>query len=313
MESLTNELKDLGASSTVELAKSVFACATNDQEVSQKSDSRRSSIRSSIRGFSVASQFKLSLQALVEDLERTQPHYVRCIKPNLRKAPNSFAAGDILKQLRYSGMMEAIRIRREGYALREDHQSFYNRFSVLLGPADTEGEAGIEQLVSVLSKRLKVTDADWQIGHSKIFLRRELSDKLERLAALRVHMAARTVGRFGQFVLHRRLSKLFVAWARFRLVMLKKYKRERAATRIASFHRSRMEVQRYKADRKCVITVQSLQRRRVATQVARKIRDPYCDMTYEDIKELFKIKKAELDDAVNSKDFKTAAKLEAQM
>lgn len=309
MESLTNELKDLGASSTVELAKSVFACASNDQDVSQKNDNRRSSIR----GFSVASQFKLSLQALVEDLERTQPHYVRCIKPNLRKAPNSFAAGDILKQLRYSGMMEAIRIRREGYALREDHQSFYNRFSVLLGPAEIEGEAGIEQLVSVLSKRLNVTDADWQIGHSKIFLRRELSDKLERLAALRVHTAARTVGRFGKYVLHRRLAKLFVAWARFRLMMLKKYRRERAATKIASFQRSRKELQRYKRDRKSVITVQSLQRRRVAIQTVRKIRDPYCDMTYQEIKELLQTKKIKLDEAVNRKDFKTAATLEAKM
>eukprot|EP00526_Cylindrotheca_closterium_P028713 CAMPEP_0113623274 /NCGR_PEP_ID=MMETSP0017_2-20120614/11965_1 /TAXON_ID=2856 /ORGANISM="Cylindrotheca closterium" /LENGTH=1666 /DNA_ID=CAMNT_0000533203 /DNA_START=23 /DNA_END=5020 /DNA_ORIENTATION=+ /assembly_acc=CAM_ASM_000147 len=309
MESLTNELKDLGASSTVELAKSVFSCATSDQEVTQKNDTRRSSIR----GFSVASQFKLSLQALVEDLERTQPHYIRCIKPNLRKAPNSFAAGDILKQLRYSGMMEAIRIRREGYALREDHQSFYNRFSVLLGPAEIEGEAGIEQLVNVLSKRLNVTDADWQIGHSKIFLRHDLSDKLERLAALRVHTAARTISRFGKFVLHRRLSKLLVAWARFRLVMLKKYKRVRAATKIASFHRSRMEVQRYRADRKSVITVQSLQRRRVAIQRARKIRDPYCDMTYQDIKDLLETEKPKLDEAVNAKDFKKAAKLEAKI
>ena len=42
------------------------------------------------------------------------------------KTANYFSAGEVLKQLRYSGMMEAIRIRREGYALREDHLSFDN-------------------------------------------------------------------------------------------------------------------------------------------------------------------------------------------
>jgi myosin heavy subunit len=309
MESLSNELKDLGNSSTIELAKAVYACDTSDQDLSQKSECRRSSIR----GFSIASQFQLSLHSLVEDLERTQPHYIRCIKPNLRKLPNSFAAGDILKQLRYSGMMEAIRIRREGYALREDHQSFYNRFFVLLGPSDMDGEAGIEQLVRVLSQRLSVTDADWQIGHSKIFLRRQLSDKLERLAKLRVHMAARTVGRFGKFIMHRRLSGLLVAWTRFRLVMLKKYQRERASTKIASWHRATKEAKAYKSTRAAIITVQSLQRKRVAVGVVRKMRDPFCDMTYRDLKELLKAEKERMKEAVNSKDFRAAAAIEAKM
>lgn len=132
MESLSNELKELGDSSTIRLARDVYGQASTDDDASQQASNRRSSIR----GFSVASQFKLSLQSLVEDLEKTQPHYIRCIKPNLKKAFNQFSAGEVLKQLRYSGMMEAIRIRREGYALREPHQSFYNRFSVLLSPDD---------------------------------------------------------------------------------------------------------------------------------------------------------------------------------
>ena len=67
--------------------------------------------------------------------------------------------------------MEAIRIRREGYALREDHLSFFNRFSVLLSTEELGGDGGIGQLVQVISKRLKVTDVDWLIGHSKIFIR----------------------------------------------------------------------------------------------------------------------------------------------
>jgi myosin heavy subunit len=210
-------------------------------------------------------------------------------------------------------MMEAIRIRREGYALREDHQSFYNRFSVLLSPSDMEGEAGIEQLVRVLSQRLNVTDADWQIGHSKIFLRRELSDKLERLAELRVHSAARTIGRFGKLVLYRRLSALLVAWVRFRLVMLEKYRREGAATKIASFFRMKKVLKVYTCMRASVITIQSLQRKRAAVVTVHKLYDPYFGMTYKDLKELLKSEKARMEEAIDSKDFRVAANTEAQM
>lgn len=306
MESLSNELKDLGITSKFEMAKAVYACATNGQEALQKGDARRSSIR----GFSVASQFKLSLQALVADLEMTQPHYIRCIKPNPSKAQNSFVAGDVLKQLRYSGMMEAIRIRREGYALREDHQSFYDRFSVLLG---SEIGGGIEQLVNVLSKRLNVTDADWQIGHTKIFLRRELSEKLERLAKLRVHAAARTVGRFGKFVAHRRLSALLVTWARFRLIMLEKYRREKAATKIASFYRMGKELRAFNTIRAAVIKIQSFNRRVQALVFVRTLLDPFHGLTFKDLKKKLRSEKARLEKAVASRDFRVAADIEIQM
>ena len=57
----------------------------------------------------------------------------------------------MLRQLRYAGMMEAIRIRREGYSHREAHESFYNRFSILLGSKELEDGEGIAHLVTVLS------------------------------------------------------------------------------------------------------------------------------------------------------------------
>jgi myosin-7 len=307
MESLSNELRDLGATSTIAVARDVFS-ATKTNE-----DARTLSKRSSIRGFSVSSQFKQSLQSLMDDLETTQPHYIRCIKPNLSKAQNAFTAGEVLKQLRYSGMMEAIRIRREGYALREDHQSFFNRFSVLLGADDVEGEVGIEQLVSVLSKRLNVTDADWQIGHSKIFLRRELSDKLERLAKLRVHRAARTIGRFGQATAHRRASTLLLAWVRFRLVMIKKYRSERASSKIASTYRMYSRQRSYKVQKKAAVTIQSQQRRLRAIHITNKLRDPFYDVSYKELKHLLRSEKTRMEVAVKSNDFSGAAQIEAKM
>ena len=207
-------------------------------------------------------------------------------------------------------MMEAIRIRREGYALREGHESFYNRFSVLLNPEDLAEEASIEQLVKVLSKRLAVTDVDWQIGHSKIFLRRELATKLERLSALKVHAAARIVSRFGRFVARRRAASGLTAWARFRLHMIMKHRRDRAVTKIVATYRRSKQLRQFFAMRKVVLTLQAHQRRRAAAELVRKLRDPYGDLTFKEMKKLHKTELARLDEAVKRKDFKTATEIE---
>jgi myosin heavy subunit len=224
-------------------------------------------------------------------------------------------AGEVLKQLRYSGMIEAIRIRREGYAMREEHESFYNRFSVLLTSkelenGDASGAAGIEQLVKVLSKRLNVTDADWQIGHSKIFLRRELSDKLERFTKLRVYSASRILCRFAKHVTFSRLSRFLVAWVRFRMHMRKHYRDFSAASRLAAWVHRVYDQRRFRSIRNAVVLVQAEQRRKNAV---RKIRDPYVDMSFRDCKQLLESHQARLEEAVKDKKFRQAADLESKM
>lgn len=309
MESLSKEIKDLGESSSHIFLKQVYS--TPGIEV-QNSTSQRSSIR----GASVSWQFRSSLQTLVSDLERTQPHYVRCIKPNNTKSPGFFASADILKQLRYSGMMEAIRIRREGYALREDHETFYKRFSLLLGHEKLNMEdhqVGIVQLVKVLSKSLCVTDADWQIGHSKIFVRRVLADKLERLAKLRVHAASRTLGRFGRQVAKSRVSKLIATWIRFRLHMRAYYRRINGANKICATFKMSQHRKSFLAIRRKVVLVQAQQRRRRAAKMARKIRDPFFDVTLSECRTLLKQEHLCLEEAVASNNFQLAASIESKM
>lgn len=237
----------------------------------------------------------------------------RCIKPNLNKAPTSFDSGEVLRQLRYAGMMETIRIRREGYALREDHESFYNRFHLLLNPEEASEGEGISHLVKVLSERLNITDADWQIGHTKIFLRRELANKLELLALLRVHAAARTLGRFGRFIAERRASKLLTAWGRLRLHMLRMYRERNAAMTIQSVYRMAKQREQYNVMQFAVVKMQSFHRMNSALKLAEAMRDPYSDMTFAELKALYAEEASRLEEAAEKNDFKTAADIEAKM
>lgn len=90
-----------------------------------------------MREASVSLQFRSSLNTLVELLDSTRPRYVRCISPNPTKRPKYYHATEILRQLQCAGMMEAIRIRQQGYALRESHQVLYKRYAPLVPGANS--------------------------------------------------------------------------------------------------------------------------------------------------------------------------------
>jgi len=49
---------------------------------------------------SIGSSFKQQLQALLETLSATEPHYIRCIKPNNALKPAIFENSNVLQQLR---------------------------------------------------------------------------------------------------------------------------------------------------------------------------------------------------------------------
>uniref|UniRef100_A0A4W3JYA6 Myosin motor domain-containing protein n=1 Tax=Callorhinchus milii TaxID=7868 RepID=A0A4W3JYA6_CALMI len=58
---------------------------------------------------------------------RCDPFFIRCIKPNIKKIPGLFDVEYVGAQLRHSGIMEAIHIRKEGYPIRITIEEFANR------------------------------------------------------------------------------------------------------------------------------------------------------------------------------------------
>ena len=61
-------------------------------------------------------------------LHDTSPNYIRCLKPNEEKRAALFDGMMILKQLRYSGMLESIKIRMAGYAVRFEYEEFISHY-----------------------------------------------------------------------------------------------------------------------------------------------------------------------------------------
>lgn len=56
------------------------------------------------------------------------PQFVRCIKPNDSKSPHFFDKDKVVKQLRYTGVLETIRIRQNGFSHRIPFNEFLKRY-----------------------------------------------------------------------------------------------------------------------------------------------------------------------------------------
>uniref|UniRef100_A0A671UPN5 Myosin VIIB n=1 Tax=Sparus aurata TaxID=8175 RepID=A0A671UPN5_SPAAU len=113
-------------------------------------------------------QFRQSLDSLMKTLTACQPYFIRCIKPNDFKKPMLFDRELCIRQLRYSGMMETIRIRKAGYPVRYTFEEFLQRYRVLLKTyiCDPKIKCCESICESVLTE-----EEDWKTGKTKIFLK----------------------------------------------------------------------------------------------------------------------------------------------
>ncbi|XP_031661697.1 unconventional myosin-X [Oncorhynchus kisutch] len=126
----------------------------------------------------VSSQFRDSLHSLMNTLSASNPFFVRCIKPNMNKNANMFDPEVVLNQLRYSGMLETVKIRRAGFPVRRTFNDFYSRYKMILKdkhPTDDQRGRCRELLMSYDPAKI-----DWQLGKTKVFLKEELEHRLEK-------------------------------------------------------------------------------------------------------------------------------------
>ncbi|KAF7827472.1 myosin-1 [Senna tora] len=118
---------------------------------------------------SVATKFKSQLFLLMQRLESTTPHFIRCIKPNNLQSPGLYEQGLVLQQLKCCGVLEVVRISRSGFPTRMSHQKFARRYGFLL----LENAASQDPLsVSVaILQQFNILPEMYQVGYTKLFFR----------------------------------------------------------------------------------------------------------------------------------------------
>ena len=83
---------------------------------------------------SVGAQFKEQLSLLMKSIQITTPHYIRCLKPNDQNVSDKFDRVRTTEQLRYGGVLEAVRVARSGFPVRLIHAEFFARYRVIANP-----------------------------------------------------------------------------------------------------------------------------------------------------------------------------------
>lgn len=257
-ESLNEDIKELVLQSENDWVREIFHLNVKSIDtVSRSTSAKRGELQSAsrrptdqkhqesksrnLREVSVGAQFKFQLQELMRKISAANPRYVRCIKPNEEKKPNEFVTEDCLRQLKYSGMMEAIQIRQKGYALREDHDVFFYDYQALTPDAES-----IEEMMDNLSDMLGAGKEDWQLGTTKVFLKRHLVQKLQQFEKLRQNSSARILQKW--FRLNRQTECAIIVQKHFRSYSARQLLKSRrsAAYKLVNIVRARLAYKRYR-------------------------------------------------------------------
>ncbi|XP_035254581.1 myosin-11-like [Anguilla anguilla] len=127
----------------------------------------------------VGQLYKESLTKLMTTLHNTQPNFVRCIIPNHEKRAGKLDAHLVLEQLRCNGVLEGIRICRQGFPNRIVFQEFRQRYEILAAGAIPKGFMDGKQACTQMIKHLDLDPNLYRIGQSKVFFRTGVLAHLE--------------------------------------------------------------------------------------------------------------------------------------
>jgi len=106
--------------------------------------------------------------------------FIRCIKPNTVKKADVFTKELVLEQLKYTGMLATVSIRKNGYGMRFLFSDFYSRYRVLTKSSNIPKNATTDSArCDALCKYIKFEPNQFQKGKTKIFLKDSQYNKLE--------------------------------------------------------------------------------------------------------------------------------------
>ncbi|KAF8204078.1 P-loop containing nucleoside triphosphate hydrolase protein [Pholiota molesta] len=160
-DSLIKDLLDLVASSTNPFLQTLFPDRVDPN--------------SKKRPPTAGDRIKQSAGALVDNLMKAQPSYIRTIKPNQNRSSSEYDTKAILHQIKYLGLQENIRVRRAGFAYRNTFEKMVERFYLLSPNTSYAGEytwngdpkSGCQQIL----KDTGIAKEEWQMGVTKAFIK----------------------------------------------------------------------------------------------------------------------------------------------
>uniref|UniRef100_A0A1L8EGC1 Putative myosin class ii heavy chain n=2 Tax=Haematobia irritans TaxID=7368 RepID=A0A1L8EGC1_HAEIR len=188
-------------------------------------------------------QFRNSLNNLMDILMCKEPSYIRCIKPNDLQSAGVFDDQLVLHQVKYLGLMENLRVRRAGFAYRRLYELFLNRYKCLSKQTWPNYNGPAKEGVKILVNELKYGPEDYRLGETKLFIRfpKTLFDTEDAFQEKKHDIASILQARWKGLVQRRKYLKLreqvitLQSYCRRHLAQQAAKKRREAADKIRAF------------------------------------------------------------------------------
>jgi len=151
----------------------------------------------------LATTFVASLADLMQKLNSSEPHFVRCLKPNQTKTPFDFEDDYTMRQLLYTGMMDTCSIRQKGYPIRPTFEDFMERYKIIGHPMSKKVSPTAEACAQILKMAdIEVGANGAQPGKTRVFMKYPHSEQLKTSLGPYTD-AAREIGTVGKGMLAR--------------------------------------------------------------------------------------------------------------
>ncbi|XP_069393687.1 myosin-10 isoform X3 [Paralichthys olivaceus] len=134
----------------------------------------------------VGQLYKESLTKLMATLRNTNPNFLRCIIPNHEKKSGKLSPHLVLDQLRCNGVLEGIRICRQGFPNRIPFQEFRQRYEILTPNAIPRTFMDGKQASELMIRALELDHNLFRVGQSKVFFRAGVLGHLEEERDLKI-------------------------------------------------------------------------------------------------------------------------------
>ncbi|CAE7723889.1 XI-2, partial [Symbiodinium sp. CCMP2456] len=276
-DQLSNDLIECMGASTNEFIVRLFRQDVKYGEVLNKEESSETGTGKKKKKYTVSSEFKDQLASLMDIVDLTEPHFVRCIKPNPQNEPDRYDRKAVTEQLRYGGVLQVVQVSRAGYPVRINHQECWDDFKVIASPQIVSGlkhvddskvraQKLLEHLASELNVPKPLHGLPMAVGKTLVFFKLPAFERLKfaRLellvkSATQIQAAWRRrvqMGKYKAICLFTRHIQALLRSKQARSDLMRR-KQEGAAVKLQSLGRQFVERRRYKALMRKVVKIQA--------------------------------------------------------
>eukprot|EP00392_Amoebophrya_sp_AT5.2_P004904 g4913.t1 len=190
-DQLSMDVVDLMKGSSNEYVANLFLTDKKFQEMAAAAAGERRMSKKRI--VTISSEFRDQLQHLMTTVKATEPHFIRCIKPNPENLGDVYDRPGVTEQLRYGGVLQVVQVSRAGYPVRVKPQDAWLDYHILL-PAhlrkdyeemDIKIEDKVKKMLTYLVRELNIVISHsvgpvWAVGKTLVFFKQLTYERISQ-------------------------------------------------------------------------------------------------------------------------------------